>query len=96
MPKNRAKVLRKAILRLLLELLPMVNDVISDEGLRVDHSYRLLKSNMRTFTQNRESEQLIGKQILCFVIPDLPQNKILLLGLQLKLQHTNLLALVPS
>lgn len=81
MPKKRSEIFRKPIFRLLLELLPMIEDIISDKRLRIDHPRRLLEPQINTLTQKRKSKQLIGKQILGFIIPNLPHNKILLLRL---------------
>ncbi len=96
MPKNRAEVFRKPIFGLLLELLLVIDDIVSYERLRIDHSCSLLESNIRFFTENWEGKELIGKKFLLFVISHLPQYKILLFRLQLKLQNTNLLAFIPG
>ena len=52
MPKNRTEVFRKPIFGLLLELLLVIDDIVSYERLRIDHSCSLLENNIRFFTEN--------------------------------------------
>jgi hypothetical protein len=96
MPENRTKVFRKPIFGLLLELLLVIDDIVSYEGPRIDHPCSLLECNIRFLAENWEGKELIGKKILFFVISYLPKYKILLFRLQLKLQNTNLLTLISS